>query len=265
MLVHPDPASNRLMSLHHRALTAVVALSALAAASAPARAQPIIVHPPTPAILDFEPLSTADGCDKNGFTSYGGLAWTGWGAISKLECGSADIGGPQNGYWYGATSGHKSGYLQLPRFAVDPFQALVGSITNADGFDLLDAWMTAAWNNGLIVHVDAFRGHTLVGMTDFVVDYGGPSHISFNFINITSATFTASGGTPDYNLGGVGSQLVMDDANVAIYPHVVVPEPATIGLVAIGLLALTAVVRRRAVQREANTVVVPFRSNSSTA
>ena len=235
------------MILRLIARSATLALSALAVASATARAQaPAVLPVPSHAVLDFEPLSTASGCGANGFTSYGGLTWTGWGAINRVECGAADVGGAHNGYWNGTRSGQNTGYLQLPRFAPDPFQALTGSITNVDGFDLLDAWMTAAWATGLNVHVDAFRGLTLAGSMNFAVGYTGPSHIVFNFIHVTDVTFTASGGTPDYALGGVGSELVIDDANVAIYPHVVVPEPATVGLVTIGLVALGAVARRRA-------------------
>lgn len=224
-----------------RALIAVVA--ACLAYPSMSRAQVPAVVPPVPMVLDFEPLSTAAGCGANTFTAYGGLAWTGWGAINREECGAAEVGGPRNGYWYGTTSGRNTGYIQLP-LGSDPFSALSAQISISGTFDLLDAWLSAAWTTGLHVTVTGYNGTTTVGTRSFMLDYLAPVHAEFNLFGLTSAHFATWGGVPRWELGGLGNILVMDDLSVVKYPTVI-PEPATVLLLASGLLLLGAVRRRR--------------------
>ena len=224
-----------------RTLLAVVA--AFLALPASARSQAPTVITPVPMVLDFEPLSTASGCGANTITTYGGLSWAGWGAMNKVECGAAESFGPRNGYWYGATSGIRTGYIQLPEFS-DPFGALGAQISIGGTFDLLDAWLTAAWTTSLHVTVSGYNGTTLVGTRSFMLDYTAPLHADFNLFGITSAHFRAFDGVVNYELGGIGNIVVIDDLSVVTYPTVV-PEPATLLLVASGLAMIGAATRRR--------------------
>ena len=200
-------------------------------------------QPSAPMVLDFEPLSTAAGCDDNTFTSYGGLTWAGWGAMNKIECGAAEVWGPKNGYWNGATSGIRTGYIQLPPFS-DPFGALGAQISTAGTFDLLDAWLTAAWTTHLHVTVTGYNGTTLVGTRSFMLDYTAPLHADFNLFGLTSAHFRAFGGVVRYELGGIGNIVVIDDLAVVTHPTVI-PEPATIVLLATGFVLIGVTARRR--------------------
>ncbi|MBI2796764.1 MAG: PEP-CTERM sorting domain-containing protein [Gemmatimonadetes bacterium] len=224
------------------ALAAVVA--AFVALPGTARTQGPSVLTPTPMVLDFEPLSTAAGCDDNDIVGYGGLAWSGFGAMDKVECGAAEVGGPKNGYWFGATSGTNTGYIQLPRFS-DPFGALGATISYSDTFDLLDAWLSSAWTTNLRVTVTGFNGTTLVGTRSFMLDYTAPQHAEFNLFGITSARFLAYDGVVRYELGGIGNIMVLDDLSVVKYVPTVVPEPAGVLLVASGLALVGLAARRR--------------------
>ena len=102
---------------------------------------------------------------------------------------------------------------------------------NLNSFDL-----TAAWNDGLSVLVQGFNGSSIVDQTNLNPSATAATLYSPNFDNLTSVTFTSSGGTHHSSYpGGVGIQFAMD--NLTISP---VPEPASIGLIGIcgGLLTL---------------------------
>ena len=226
-----------------RAVLAAVLPAALSVEAA--RAQLPTIGAPTPLVLNFEPLTTAAGCDDNTISVYGGLTWTGWGAINSPYCGNLGGGLPLNGFWYGATSGVNVGYIQLPPFS-DPFGGLSAEIAFGGGtFDLLDAWLTAAWTTGLDVSVLGYNGATLVGTRNFRLDYTAPTLATFDLHGITSARFSTRGGTPRFELGGLGNILVMDDLSVVRRDAAVVPEPATLLLVASGLVVVAVTVRRR--------------------
>ena len=230
------------MRMHRHALVLATAATLAMLVPAAARSQSPVTLPIVPVVLDFEALSTAAGCGDNTIGSYGGLDWSGWGAMNKLECGGSDPGSVANGYWYGAHSGKNSGYLQLP-FAADPSLALSGTIAAPVGrFNLIDGWLTAAWTRRLRVTVTGYRGPTMVGTRTFLVDYDTPLFANFALFNLTAVRFDASGGTNDPTLDGLGNMLVMDDMQLSFG---VVPEPTTLALLAPGLLLAARMRRRR--------------------
>ncbi len=218
---------------------------ALAAAlpSRALRAQSSLVVGPT--VLDFEAFNStsSQGCGGNTITRYGGLDWSSIGWVSALECGQAEPpSGPLNGFRFGTRSGTRAGYLQLATGA-DPFSPLSGTISTPSGrFNLLDGWLTAAWSRSLRVVITGYRGPTMISSQSLTLDYDAPLFVTFGLVDITSVRFDTDGGTPDWNLGGIGNQLVFDDLRVQ--DASVIPEPATLLLVAPGL-ALVGLLRRR--------------------
>ena len=207
---------------------------------------PLTARAQGPSVLDFEGFNglPSQGCGGNSIASYGGLSWSSIGWASRTQCGQADPpDGPFNGYHFGTTSGARAGYLQLATRAT-PFAAVSGTISSgAHHFNLLDGWLTAAWSRRLRVVVTGYRGPTVVGTQTLLLDYTQPTFVRFALLDLTSVRFDADGGTPDWALGGIGNQLVMDD--LRIEDASVVPEPATLLLVAPGLVAVALVRRRR--------------------
>jgi hypothetical protein len=209
-------------------------------------ATPLAAQAQSPVLLDFESFNgiPSQGCGGNGISAYGGLNWSSIGWASRAECGQADPpDGPFNGYYVGTTSGTRAGYLQLATGA-DPFAAVSGTIASSGKhFNLLDGWLTAAWSKRLRVVVTGYRGPTIVGTQTLWLDYTQPTFVRFAMLDLTSVRFDADGGTPDWALGGIGNQVVMDD--LRIEDATAVPEPATLLLVAPGLAAVALVRRRR--------------------
>ena len=82
----------------------------------------------------------------------------------------------------------------------------------------------------------------LVGQNGFGSGFGGGD---FNFFNSPSSPL-APGGVAPYTLGADGRNA--DAMALTSLQEVTVPEPAAMGLTALGLLAMSAVLRRRALR-----------------
>ncbi|MBI3792260.1 MAG: hypothetical protein HY275_15470 [Gemmatimonadetes bacterium] len=229
-----------------RRLLARIAATAVIGASiaGPAHAQAASLVA-GPRVLDFEAFNgvSSQGCGGNTIASYGGLDWSGIGWASVAECGQANPpAGPFNGYAFGARPGTRVGYVQVSAGA-GPFAPSAGGVSSTTRFDFLDGWLTAAWSRALQVTVRGYRGGALVNARTLTLQYDVPLFVTFNFTNVDAVTFDGDLGVPDFSLGGIGNQIVLDDLRVDDVSSVV-PEPAVALLLAPGL-ALVALVRRR--------------------
>jgi len=172
-------------------------------------------------ILTFEDLypgyETADFLPSNymGFTWDPNSAW-----ITKNFW-------PGSGYDYG-TIGN-----------VSLFTNWAADISYSNGtFSLYDAYITAAWNSGQDVTVEGWRSGSLVYSNTIITSWDGPYHWDFNFRNVDQVWFKPGDLGTNAGLGGWGEFIAIDNINM-------VPEPATILLLASGLLGLGVVARFR--------------------
>jgi len=117
------------------------------------------------------------------------------------------------------------------------------SITAVAGttFDLNSGYFTAAWNDNLSVTADAYLGGVLMYSPTFLLSATAPTLENLNFTNVDTVTFSQSGGTLHEGDPGQGLEFAMDNLDVNI-----VPEPASLSLLAVGAIALLSRRRRRA-------------------
>jgi len=156
---------------------------------------------------------------------YGGFTWNNFWALDGVDFGV----------------GYKNGVVSANNVAVNGF-GRPASFSSGTAFTLNDAFFTAAWNDGLNVHVVGTGAATYT--TDFVVNTTSPTRVFFNWTGLTSVDISTSGGTPAY--GYDGSHLALD--NLTVDETVAVPEPATLALMSLGL-AGAGVFRRKAAKK----------------
>ncbi len=92
------------------------------------------------------------------------------------------------------------------------------AISAAVPFDLLSAYLTAAWNDNLRVELKGYNGATLSYDNTYTLSATAPTLFTFDCLGVTSVQFISSGGTvhPGYN--GSGEHFVMDNVSVLFPP-----------------------------------------------
>ena len=127
-----------------------------------------------------------------------------------------------------------SNFNYLDGLIYDPSGFAVGTISNSNvaynaygapaaisapmPFDLLSAWLTAAWNDNLQVELKGYNGATLAYDNFYTLNATNPVLISFNYLGVTAVEFISAGGTPQPGYGGSGEEFVMDNLNVFFPP-----------------------------------------------
>ena len=161
-------------------------------------------------LVTFDDLT----CSSSGTpipTSYSGLTW------DNFYC--LDSSARVDGYHNGAVSPSN---VALNWFS-NPANF---SISSPSSFTLNSAYLTAAWNNGLNVQVQAYRLGSLVSTTNHVLQATAPLLVNFNLVNVDQVVFTSSGGT-SAGFSGSGTQFAMDNlvVNEAVPVATVNPVP----------------------------------------
>ncbi|MBP7053352.1 MAG: hypothetical protein KBE65_20275 [Phycisphaerae bacterium] len=88
---------------------------------------------------------------------------------------------------------------------------------SGDAFNLTGAYLTAAWNDGLCVHIEGYRSDSLVYTHTAVVDTSGPQWADLDFINVDRVLFTSYGGTHNSKFSLYGTQFAMDNMIYSMY------------------------------------------------
>ena len=144
-------------------------------------------------LVTFDDLTCGEGAQVP--TSYSGLTW------DNFYC--MDSSARVDGYHNGAVSPSNVAF----NWFSNPANF---SISSPSSFTLNSAYLTAAWNNGLNVQVQAYRSGSLVSTTNHVLQTTGPLLVNFNLVNVDQVVFTSSGGI-NAGFGGSGEHFVMDN------------------------------------------------------
>jgi len=123
-----------------------------------------------------------------------------------------------NAMAYGQPSGYLAGMISASNVAYNGYgpAAMVAS----GPFDLLSAYLTAAWNDNLRVEVQGFTGAVLTYDNTYTLSATTPALITFNYVGVTQVQFISSGGTQHPGYLGSGLEFVLDNMTV-------VPAPPT--------------------------------------
>ena len=144
--------------------------------------------------LTFDDLPAVTGSGSSVPNGYGGFAWSNFNYL--------------NGSNYASESGYTHGAVSAANVAYNSF-GTTATISGAT-FNFVGAYLTAAWNNDLVVTVVAYDHGLLVDQQTVVVDTDAPTWFEFDFVGVTDVVFSSSGGT-NAGYSGVGTHFVLDD------------------------------------------------------
>ncbi len=122
------------------------------------------------------------------------------------------------GYWDGATNaGNPSGYpaatISPPNVAYN-WSGNPGSITSAQPFNFVSAYMTAAWRDNLQVEVLGFVGTSLTYSNVYTLSATAPILINFNYLGVDEVYFNSYGGTPHLGYSSSAEHFAMDNVTI---------------------------------------------------
>ena len=95
-----------------------------------------------------------------------------------------------NGPAYGP-SGYAAGAVSSSNVVYNAFGA-PAAISSLVPFDLLSAWLTAAWDDNLQVELKGYSGNTLAYDTLYTLNATNPVLVPFNCLGVTAVEFISS-------------------------------------------------------------------------
>lgn len=151
------------------------------------------------ATLTFEGLLDAQ-IPEDG---YGGFNWSNFHVFNTMFYNN--IPGYQN-------SGYVKG-LVSPTNVIFNNLGPSAEFSNPTPFTFNSIYLTAAWNNELVIEVTGYRGEQQVEFKTLLLNPYLPTLVSFNWVNVDRVRFVSSGGT-DAGLGQSGTQFVADNLTI---------------------------------------------------
>jgi hypothetical protein len=186
---------------------------------------PLLIAAASPLPAQLASFDELAGCTSGSVAGalvpdgYAGLSWTG----VDVRDGTALTGGPRNG----VVSAPCIGYVESGQ----------AEISGATPFTFDGGWFASGGASGLALFVTGYRNGTLAFSTILFLSTAETRALDLRWTELTSVRL-ASGGSE------VRPQFVMDDLRFNGATSVV-PEPATVWLLALGLAGVAVVTRRR--------------------
>jgi hypothetical protein len=182
-------------------------------------------------VLTFDDIAPISGFASipNG---YGGFNWDNF----DYANGSSPLV-TRTGYDNGRVSGD---YVAFNGFG-NP------AIVSDSVFDFNNAYLTAAWNDGLSVTVEGLNNGAALYSKTVVVDTTQPTLVNFDYFGVDQLRFTSFGGVePDYLQGkGAGTQFALDNFTFN-EKATSVPEPTLLpALLSIAILSAGSALKRK--------------------
>lgn len=121
------------------------------------------------------------------------------------------------------TSGFMAGMVSANNVAYNAWGA-PATLANPVPFNFLSAYLTAAWNDNLLLEARGYAGETLAYDQVVTLSATAPSLLTFNYLGITRVDFISWGGTQHPGYPGSGTQFVIDNVLVATTEAGPLPE-----------------------------------------
>jgi hypothetical protein len=153
----------------------------------------------TPRLITFDDL-TGDGLAVP--VGYNNLTWSNFYYLDGLT--------------YGEQSGYTAGVVSSPNVAYNSY-GMPAAISSPAPFNLVSAYLTAAWINNLRVELKGYSGPTLVYDSTYILSMTVPRLVQFNRTGVTSVQFIST------------DNFVMDNLSLILFqppsPPVVTTQP----------------------------------------
>ena len=186
------------------------------------------------AVITFEDHTCTDGIADQITNGYGGLNWS-----NSFHCINGSVGNYTD-------SGYNAGRVSGTNVAFSTFGHPVEITTTAPGgpkFNVHSAYLTAVFNDGLEVTIEAWRDGALVSTTVHILSATQPTLVQLSLSQVDRVRFTSDGGVslPAYDDGDPSNteHFAMDNLNVDFALPSAIPVP-TLGEWALALLSLAA-------------------------
>jgi len=151
----------------------------------------------SPLLITFDDLAdTSTGLNvPNG---YQGLIWNNFGYLNALTNNFNP-----SGYSYAVISSNNVAFnwSGSPAYIRSPLLP----------FDLVSAYLTAAWRDGLQLQVEGYVGPYLAYSNVYTLSATAPTLIEFNYLGVDQVVFSSAGGTPQW---GNGENFAMDNLTI---------------------------------------------------
>jgi hypothetical protein len=176
-----------------------------------------------PTVITFDDLPSPGAGSMVVPNGYAGLQWDNFRYLDPV------LQGIQN-------SGYYHGMISAPQVAYNSF----GDPATISGgsFNLLSAYLTGGWNDGLQVEVQGFAGGTQIYDNTYTVNSTAPSLINFEYLGIDSVRFSSFGGLGHAGYVGAGEQFALDMMTIEV-----IPEPSGFALTGVAAALLVICLR----------------------